>query len=428
MSKDFTKITADTIENSIIGYNAASNELETWNTAALVSRLSLPAVVSSGSYIDLVGTPIFGTAAFTSSAIYATAAQGAKADSALQMQIQPDWNATSGMASVMNKPILATVATSGNYSDLIGTPTIPGGQVNGDWNAASGAAHILNKPSFSAVALSGHYDDILSLPTLGTAASTDISAYATAAQGAKADTALQTQIQSDWNATTGMAKILNKPALTTVATSGSYLDLTNKPTIPGAQISSDWNATSGVSMILNKPSLATVATTGSFNDLSNKPTLAIVATTGSYVDLSNKPAFGTAATMDANVFATIAQGTLAENSIQKNTVFEEEIPITLGGTLINATYYLVQKAKHAGTITGFIASCASLVTPGSYTIRINNTAVVGLSGITNTTISTEIAAISANTFEVGDTVTITFAGSLTLVNFQGQLSTVRILS
>jgi hypothetical protein len=34
---------------------------------------------------------------------------------------------------------------------------------------------------------------------------------------------------------------------------GDYNTLTNKPTIPAAQVSSDWNATSGVSRILNKP-------------------------------------------------------------------------------------------------------------------------------------------------------------------------------
>lgn len=55
--------------------------------------------------------------------------------------------------------------------------------------------------------------------------------------------------------------------------SGNYNDLTNKPTIPAAQVNSDWNATSGVAQILNKPTLATVATSGSYNDLSNKPTI-----------------------------------------------------------------------------------------------------------------------------------------------------------
>ena len=62
-------------------------------------------------------------------------------------------------------------------------------------------------------------------------------------------------------------------SLATVATSGDYDDLLNKPSIPAAQVNSDWNANSGVAEILNKPSLATVATSGSYNDLTNKPTI-----------------------------------------------------------------------------------------------------------------------------------------------------------
>ena len=44
------------------------------------------------------------------------------------------------------------------------------------------------------------------------------------------------------------------------------------------QVNSDWNATSGKAQILNKPSLATVATSGSYNDLSNKPTIPDIST------------------------------------------------------------------------------------------------------------------------------------------------------
>lgn len=40
-----------------------------------------------------------------------------------------------------------------------------------------------------------------------------------------------------------------------------------------SNVQSDWNATSGLSVILNKPSLATVATSGSYSDLSNKPSI-----------------------------------------------------------------------------------------------------------------------------------------------------------
>lgn len=44
---------------------------------------------------------------------------------------------------------LSEVAVSGNYSDLIGAPSIPSAQVNSDWSAASGVAQILNKPTLT---------------------------------------------------------------------------------------------------------------------------------------------------------------------------------------------------------------------------------------------------------------------------------------
>lgn len=47
--------------------------------------------------------------------------------------------------------------------------------------------------------------------------------------------------------------------LSAVAASGSYTDLSNKPTIPAAQVNADWNAVSGVEQILNKPTLGTLA-------------------------------------------------------------------------------------------------------------------------------------------------------------------------
>ncbi|WP_225784262.1 hypothetical protein [Xenophilus sp. Marseille-Q4582] len=72
---------------------------------------------------------------------------------------------------------------------------------------------------------------------LGTAAAADTADFATASQGALAATAVQ---PSD---------------LAAVATSGAYADLTGKPTIPAAQQQTDWNATSGITSIANKPAV-----------------------------------------------------------------------------------------------------------------------------------------------------------------------------
>ncbi len=63
-------------------------------------------------------------------------------------------------------------------------------QVNADWNATSGVAQVLNKPSLATVATTGAYSDLTGTPTLGTAAAADTTAFATAAQGATADAAL----------------------------------------------------------------------------------------------------------------------------------------------------------------------------------------------------------------------------------------------
>lgn len=175
-----------------------------------------------------------------------------------------------------NTTDLATVATTGDYDDLINKPTIPSAQIQSDWTQADSSAvdYIKNKPSLSTVATSGDYDDLINKPTLGTAAAANTTDFATAAQGSKADTAIQ---PSD---------------LATVATTGSYNDLLNKPTIPAAQVNSDWAANSGVAEILNKPTLGTMAAE-SASDYTPTANLATVATSGLYSDLSGTPTIPT---------------------------------------------------------------------------------------------------------------------------------------
>ena len=136
-------------------------------------------------------------------------------------------NKTGNQLGLVSDSDLATVATTGNYNDLLHKPTIPAAQVNSDWNAISGVARILNKPT---------------IPTK----------------------------TSDLTNDSGFVESSD---LATVATTGNYDDLTNKPTIPAAQVNSDWDSTSGVSEILNKPTLSTVATSGSYNDLTDTPTI-----------------------------------------------------------------------------------------------------------------------------------------------------------
>lgn len=86
------------------------------------------------------------------------------------------------------------------------------------------------------------------------------------------------QVNADWNATEGVAEILNKPTIITPVNadwnSGSGLsEILNKPTIPDAQVNVDWDSTSGITQILNKPNPVilttdqTISGNKTFNDL-----------------------------------------------------------------------------------------------------------------------------------------------------------------
>ena len=127
-----------------------------------------------------------------------------------------DWNTFDGKFDV-------PTGTSSDYLDGTGTPTpfptIPDAQVNSDWNSTSGLSEILNKPT---------------IPT-ATSELTNDSGFITIGD-------VPTQVNSDWNATSGYAEILNKP------------------TIPADQIQSDWTQSNNAALdyIKNKPTIPVV--------------------------------------------------------------------------------------------------------------------------------------------------------------------------
>jgi hypothetical protein len=152
-------------------------------------------------------------------------------------------------SSVSGKPTFATVATSGSYSDLTDKPTIP----TNNNQLTNGAGYITSS------ALSG----------LATETYVTTRGYLTTVS---------------WN------DVTSKPSFATVATSGSYNDLTNRPSL----FSGSYND------LTNKPTLFS----GSYNDLTNRPTLF----SGSYVDLTNKPIIPTDINQLSDASGLLGQG------------------------------------------------------------------------------------------------------------------------
>lgn len=140
------------------------------------------------------------------------------------------------------------------------------------------------------------------------------------------------QVNADWNAVSGVAQISNKPSLATVATSGSYNDLTSKPSIPSAQIQSDWDETNAASLdyVKNKPSLAAVATSGAYSSLTGVPSIPVVqAYDGTTQRLGAFPVFGSAsvATGVATFYLT-ADGTSTGTALFPNSVITNSVSVT----------------------------------------------------------------------------------------------------
>jgi hypothetical protein len=129
--------------------------------------------------------------------------------------------------SITGKPVFATVSTTGNYNDLTNKPTIPSFNQN---------LNTTNNVTFNSV----------------TATSIDVENLEFTGTGP-----IVISSGNDLKFTSAGDITFNGSKLSTVAISGSYTDLTNKPTLFDGAYSS----------LSGKPSLATVATSGLSGDL-----------------------------------------------------------------------------------------------------------------------------------------------------------------
>mgnify|MGYP000581621660 CR=1 FL=1 len=130
---------------------------------------------------------------------------------------------------------------------------------------------------------------------------------------------------------------LNLPASTT-ALAGLMLP-SDKTKLNGiaagaeVNVNADWNAESGDAQILNKPTLATVATSGSYNDLTNKPTIPTVDVNKKYVDdqLATKADLADYTVFD--IFMKVANGDTPSISQEDYNTLLEKVPNGFVNTL-----------------------------------------------------------------------------------------------
>ena len=317
---------------------------------------SLATVATSGDYGDLSNLPTLGTAAALD--VGTTALKVVQLDASAklpavdgsQLTNLPSAPVTSvagrtGDVTLSASDIsgLATVATSGAYADLSGTPSLATVATSGAYSDLSGT------PSLATVATSGDYDDLSNLPTLGTAAALDV--------GTTALKVVQLDASAKLPAVDG-SQLTNLPSAPVTSVAGR----TGAITLSASDISGLATvATSGAYAGLSgTPSLATVATSGAYADLSGSPSLATVATSGAYSDLSGLPTLGTAAALDV--------GTTALKVVQLDA--SARLPAVDGSLLTNLPSAPVTSvAGRTGAITlsaSDISGLATVATSGAY--------------------------------------------------------------
>jgi len=197
-------------------------------------------------------------------------------------QINSDWNATTGVSAILNKPtivnkIIGGTGVSLSPSNGIGTVTI---NASGTQNLNS----VLTNGNSSAlginvgvVSATCYYGSGTKLTGIVTSIVAGTGGITVSGSTGKVTINATPQFNSDWTSNVGIASILNKPI------------------IPDAQVNSDWNAISGISSILNKPDIVNQIIAGVGVTISPSNGIGIVTVTTTYAPVAGIATYATTA-------------------------------------------------------------------------------------------------------------------------------------
>ena len=299
---------AEMIDESYERRFVSTDDLFTWNKKSNFS----------GNYSDLEGKPEIPTktSQLENDSSFATTTQ---------LATKAEKSHVHNYSEIEDTPNLF----SGAYADLTGKPTIPKviSQLENDLNfvnitqlntkADKVHTHSYNNLEDLPTLFSGNYNDLLNKPTVPSKTSelTNDSSFTTSTQLATKADKIHTHNYND---------LEDKPTLF----SGAYKDLTEKPTIP-TKISELINDSNFVdSTVLSTK--ANAVHTHNYDDLTNKPVLF----SGTYADLTGKPTIPTKIselTNDSN-FATVTLLDSKADKVHNHSYTElDDLPTLFSG-------------------------------------------------------------------------------------------------
>lgn len=326
------------------GAAAGATAVQPADLADYVEASSLAAVATSGSYNDLIDTPTI-----PSGDDLVPSATSADEGKVLTVDSEG--------STAWVTPSAGTTYTAGTGIDISAQ-----NEISIDTTTVATKSDLPSSSDLVPSSSSGDAGKVLTVDALGEPSWVTPSGGTTYSAGDGIDISAQNVVSADVDGTTiGIDSTTKKIKLLS--------------TIPAAQVNSDWNAASGVAQILNKPNLATVATSGAYSDLTGTPTIPTVDQT-----------------YDAS--STNAQSGTAVASAVSNAVSGlDEVPTVTSsdnGKVLKATY-----SGGAGSYAWATDSVGPTYTAGNM-VSINGNNAIGVSTTAGITDIQQVAALPAN--------------------------------
>jgi hypothetical protein len=288
---------------------------------------------------------------------------------------------------------LSTVATSGLYSDLTSKPTLAPVATSGLYS------DLTSKPTLSTVATSGSYADLTNKPTIPTVPVTSVAGRTGDVILTSSDVGLANVNNTADSAKpvstaqqTALNLKVNTSSLATVATSVSYTDLSNKPTIPTVPVTSVSTRTGDIVLTSADVGLGNVDNTSDISKNSATATLTNKTISGSSNTISGiAESSVTNLTTDLSTLTTNVATKATDSAVVHNTGNE-----TIAGTktFSGSTIMTGVAASDGGTA---LAPVAGANNGNYYSITPSSTAPIFQAAGSSSSINTTIRSKGAGT-------------------------------
>ena len=340
-------------------------------------------------------------------------------------QLNSDWNATTGVTAILNKPTIVNKIIGGTGVSVspvngIGTVTINAtGTQNLDSVLTNGNTSALGI-NVGVVSATSYYGNGVNLTGIVTSVVAGTGGITVSGSNGKVTINGTAQVNSDWNSNVGVASILNKPRIVNqiYAGAGVTISYSNGFGSGITTVTTTYAPVAGIATYASFSGIATYAGTAGIATYASTAGIATYATSSGIATYSNSAGIATyASTAGIATYASTAgisstsQGLTGSPNITVGIVTAAQLQVNDGGVftgVVTATSYNGSGTNLSGIVTSIIAGTGITVSNSTGQVTINATgAGIGQTGyygaFYDTTLQTNAGISTWNIVNLGNT-------------------------